>query len=699
MTDHPAPPVAAHSDTVIVRHGERHSDPYAWLRDDNWQQVMRDPAILRADIRDYLEAENTYTAAIMAPTEALQQSLAAEMRGRIKAEDSSVPRPDGPWDYTTRFTENAEYPLYCRSKRNQPETEQVLFDSHSASLQYPFFRVTGMAHSPDHRHLAVATDISGSEYSRIRILDMNNGEWLPDEIGSTQGDLVWSADSMTLFYTWLDDNHRPAEVRRHAIGQTGGACVVYAESDSAFYLGVDKTESGCLIVINAHDHTTSELHLVPANAPDSAPHCFRRREQDRDYDLSDHGETLFLLTNIAADGILAEDYRIVTTDLGGADPGHWTEVVPHRPGVLILSMIVFCDWLVRHEREDGMPRIVVRHITSGEEHTIAMSEDVFDLAPHQGYEFAADTLRFVFSSPRTPTKTFDYDMAQRTRTLRKTQEVPSGHDPAHYQTLRLMVPAHDGELVPVSLLWHRDTPLDGSAPLLLYGYGAYGITIPMAFTTNRFSLVDRGFIYAHAHIRGGKDRGYRWYREGKMAHKMNTFHDFIAAAEGLISEGLVRKGRIAIHGGSAGGLLVGAAINMAPDLFHACVAEVPFVDVMNTMCDASLPLTPPEWKEWGNPIEDAEHYRRILDYSPYDNVRPQAYPHVLATGGLSDPRVTYWEPAKWAARLRALRTDDRLTLLKTNMEAGHGGSAGRFDKLSEVALVYAFLFKVFDRTP
>ncbi|MEQ9350729.1 MAG: S9 family peptidase, partial [Alphaproteobacteria bacterium] len=430
-----------------------------------------------------------------------------EMRGRIKEDDSSVPTPDGPWDYYMRFAEDAEHPLYCRSRRGQPDSEQVLLDSHAASLQHPFFRITGMAHSPDHRRLATATDITGSEYSLIRILDMESGEWLADEIASAQGDVVWSADSATLFYTWLDDNHRPAEVRRHTLGQTGDDARVYAEADSAFYLGVGKTESGRLIVIDAHDHSTAELHIVPADAPDTPPVCFRPRRHDQDYDLSDHGERVYLRTNIACDGTMAEDYRIVATRLDQPDPAHWTEVVPHRPGTLILAMLVFRDWLVWHEREDGMPRIVVRHIATGDEHSIAMDEEVFDLAPRPGYEFATDTLRFVFSSPRTPAETFDYDMATRQRTLRKTQEVPSGHDPADYQTRRLMVPAHDGEQVPVSLLWHRDTPLDGTAPVLLYGYGSYGITIPMAFTTNRFSLVNRGFIYAHAHIRGGKDRG------------------------------------------------------------------------------------------------------------------------------------------------------------------------------------------------
>ncbi|RME98438.1 MAG: S9 family peptidase, partial [Alphaproteobacteria bacterium] len=417
------------------------------------------------------------------------------------------------------------------------------------------------------------------------------------------------------------------------------------------------------------------------------------RETGHEYDVEHHGGRLFILTNSGG----AEDFRIVETALESPGLEHWRDIEPHKPGRLILDITSFAGHLVRLEREEGLPRIVIRRLADGEEHAIAFKEDAYSLGLEPGYEFDTTTLRFSYSSMTTPTQVYDYDMERRERTLRKTQEVPSGHDPEDYVTRRIMAPAHDGETVPVTLLYHAQTQLDGSAPVLLYGYGAYGISIPASFSTNCLSLVDRGFVYAIAHVRGGKEKGYRWYREGKLGKKMNTFKDFICAAEHLIAQGITSRGAIIAHGGSAGGMLVGAVANMAPELFRGIIAEVPFVDVLNTMLDDTLPLTPPEWREWGNPIESKEQYEWIAAYSPYDNVSAQDYPNILALAGLTDPRVTYWEPAKWVARLRARRTDSNLTLLKTNMEAGHGGASGRFDRLKEVALSYAFALKISGR--
>lgn len=377
---------------------------------------------------------------------------------------------------------------------------------------------------------------------------------------------------------------------------------------------------------------------------------------------------------------------------------NWREIEAHRPGRLILHVVAFKDFLVRLEREDGLPRIVVRRFDTGDEHAIAFNEEAYALGMQPLYAFDTRTFRFSYSSMTTPTQIFDYDMQTRTRVLRKTQDVPSGHDPSLYITRRVMAPAKDGATVPVSLLYRRDTPLDGTAPLLLYGYGAYGMAVPAAFSTDELSLVDRGFIYAIAHVRGGKEKGYAWYTDGKREKKINSFTDFIAAGEFLASENFTSRGRIVAHGGSAGGMLVSGAANMAPDLFLAIVADVPFVDVLATMLDATLPLTPPEWQEWGNPIESEEDYRTIAAYSPYDNIRACAYPHILALAGLTDPRVTYWEPAKWIAKLRTLNTSSNMVLLKTNMEAGHGGASGRFSQLREVALDYAFALKVTGRT-
>jgi oligopeptidase B len=395
---------------------------------------------------------------------------------------------------------------------------------------------------------------------------------------------------------------------------------------------------------------------------------------------------LFILTN--ADG--AEDFKIAWTPLAASGRGTWRDVVTHRPGVYILAFTVFAGWLIRLEREDGLARIVVRRLADGDEHTIAFDEEAYSLGFDSGYEFATDTLRFNYSSMTTPSEIWDYDLGERTRRLRKRQEIPSGHDPAAYVTRRLFAPASDGEKVPVSLLYRKGTPLDGTAPALVYGYGAYGVSIPAAFTSNRLSLADRGFVVAIAHVRGGTEKGWRWYREGKLAKKPNTFSDFIAVTEFLIGEKFASPRKVVAHGASAGGMLIGAIANARPDLFAALIAEVPFVDVLNTMLDDTLPLTPPEWPEWGNPITDADAFAVIRSYSPYDNVRAQPYPAILALAGLADPRVTYWEPAKWVARLRRLKTTDSALMLRTNLDAGHGGAAGRFDRLKEIALTYAF---------
>jgi len=406
-----------------------------------------------------------------------------------------------------------------------------------------------------------------------------------------------------------------------------------------------------------------------------------------------HGEDRLLILTNAED---AEDFKIVETPLTAPGAENWQDLIPHEPGCLIRSILEFENYLVRLERKDGLPRIVIRALDGGAEHLIEFDEEAYELGILAGYEFKTETLRFTYSSMTTPQRTFDYNIVARTRVLRKEQHVPSGHDANDYITRRLFAAAEDGAMVPISLLYKAGAKLDDSAPLLLYGYGSYGMSMPASFSTNRLSLVDRGFIYAIAHIRGGTERGYGWYLDGKLDKKRNTFTDFIAAAEHLIGEGFTAAGRIAIYGASAGGMLVGAAANMRPDLWGAVVGEVPFVDVLNTICDKDLPLTPPEWPEWGNPIRDKAAFDNIRSYSPYDNVEAKDYPPLLATAGLTDPRVTYWEPAKWVAKLRALKTDANALLLRTNMDAGHGGAAGRFDRLDEVAISYAFILKVLD---
>ncbi len=688
-----SPPIAERRPSTTSLHGVTRVDDYAWLRAPNWQEVMREPAALAPEIRAYLEAENGYAAAAMGDVEELRKALVREMRARIKEDDSSVPMPDGPFAYAVRYGEGGEHPILVRTSR-QSNDETVLLNANALAAGKAYFRLGGSAHSPDHRLLVYATDERGSEYFDLRVRDLATGEDLADRIPATSGSVAWARDGQSFLYVFVDENHRPAKVFRHAIGGDPAADeMVYAEPNPGFFVGVGTTQSHRFIVVESHDHETSEARVIDADDPAGGLRLVAERRTGEEYHL-DHGDDrFFILTNAGG----AEDFKIVTAPVATPGREHWTDLVAHKPGRLILHATAFKDFLVRLERENGLPRILIYHIASGAEHAIDFDEEAYSLGMLDGYEFDTSTLRITYSSMTTPARVFDYDMVTRTRVLRKEDEIPSGHDPDHYVTRRIFASAADGELVPVSLIHHKDTAVDGTAPLLLYGYGAYGIAIPAAFSTTRLSLVDRGFVYAIAHVRGGKDKGYRWYAEGRRAKKMNTFTDFIAAAEHLVATGYTARGRIVGWGGSAGGLLVGAVANMAPSLFAGLIAEVPFVDVLDTMLDATLPLTPPEWPEWGNPIESEADFRTIAAYSPYDNVRSQDYPAMLALAGLTDPRVTYWEPAKWVAKLRATKTDRRLLILKTNMDAGHGGAAGRFDRLQETAFATAFALKVAGR--
>ncbi|MFO1088296.1 MAG: S9 family peptidase [Hyphomicrobiales bacterium] len=680
------PPIAAKRDSVSEHHGIVRHDPYAWLKAENWQEVMRSPERLAHDIRRHLEDENAYCDAELERTRPLQERLFAEMKGRIREDDSSVPSPDGPYAYGTRYVTGGQQPLIVRTARAGGD-ERVLVDGNREANGQAFFRFGGTGHSPDHRLIAWSFDDKGSELYRIRVRDAATGEDLPDVIEGTSGAAIWSADSRALFYVLLDENHRPSKLMRHVLGTPVEAdALIFEETDPGFFLGVGKTLDGRFIVIHTHDHETSEVHLLDAADLTASPMLVARREQGIEYSVEARDDQLYILTNASG----AEDFEIVTAPIATPDRAHWKTLAPHAPGTLILATTVLKDFLIRLERKDGLPRIVVRDLATGAEHAIAFDEEAYSLGLSDGYEFDTATIRFTYSSMTTPAQVFDYDVRTRTRVLRKTQEVPSGHDPRAYTTRRLFAAAHDGEQVPVTMLYRNDTPLDGSAPVWLYGYGAYGITIPAAFNTNILSLVDRGFIYAIAHIRGGKDKGYHWYRDGKRAQKPNTFRDFVSVGEFLVAKGFTRSGTIVAQGGSAGGLLMGAVVNLAPDLFSGIIAEVPFVDALCTMLDDTLPLTPPEFPEWGNPIASRADYDLIASYSPYDNVRRTRYPHILATAGLTDPRVMYWEPAKWVAKLRELNESENLVLLHTRMEAGHAGSPGRFDRLKEVALVYAF---------
>jgi oligopeptidase B len=688
----PRPPTAPVRIQTTIVHGTALHDDYAWLRAENWKDVLRDPGRLPAAIKRHLDAENAYCRKMMASTKALQKDLVAEMRGRIKEDDTSVPQPDGPFLYYSRYRKGGEHPLICRRPRDGRGTtstrrEQVMLDASALAKGKDFFDLADAEHSPDHRLLAWSADEAGSELHVIRVRDLEAGTDLPDRIEDTTGDIVWAKDGRSFAYVALDADHRPSKVLRHRIGTPAADDdLLHEEHDAGMFVDIGATQSGRFLLIENSDHDTSETMILDLADDAALPRVVAPRQAGRRYEIEHHGEDLLILTNAGG----AEDFKIVTAPVADPSPGNWRDLVPHKPGRLILDHVCLRGRLIRLEREDGLPRIVIRDLDSGAETNIAFEEEAYGLGLDAGYEFDTDTIRFIYASMARPAETFDYDMASSERRLLKRQEIPSGHDPAAYRVRRVFARAKDGALVPVSLLHRADLALDGSAPCLLYGYGSYGSAMSASFRTRPLSLVDRGFVYAIAHVRGGTDKGWAWYLDGKRQNKTNTFTDFIAAAEMLADEGFTARGRIVAQGGSAGGMLMGAVANMAPELFAGIVAEVPFVDVLNTILDETLPLTPPEWPEWGDPIRDEAAFATIASYSPYDNVRAQHYPPILAMGGLTDPRVTYWEPAKWVARLRATMTGGGPVLLHTNMEAGHGGSAGRFDSLKETALAYAF---------
>jgi oligopeptidase B len=679
----PVPPRHSHSFTA---HGITVSDDYAWLKDAKWQEVLRDPSILDPEIRRYLEAENGYTESLLGHTGPLQKKLVAEMRGRIKEDDSSVPSPDGPFAYFRKFREGGQHEMFCRRPRDGGDTHVVL-DGDELAKAHDYFKFGGARHSYDHALTAWSADVKGSEYFTIRVREWDTGTDRDDLVEETDGGVVWSADCASFFYVKLDDNHRPMQVWRHRLGtKQADDVLIYEEHDSGWFTHIHESTSGRFCVIAGGDHETSEQRLIDLGAPDAPPRLVAAREEGVQYSLADRGDELFILTN-ADDAI---DFKIVTAPLASPERAHWRDLIPHRAGIYVLDHDLYAGHLVRLERANALPSIIIRDLGSGEEHAIAFDEAAYSLDAMGSYEFDTTNLRFSYSSMTTPSEVYDYDMATRTRTLRKRQEIPSGHNPANYVTTRIMATSHDGAEVPISLLHRRDLKQDGNAPLLLYGYGSYGMAMPASFNANRLSLVDRGFVYAIAHIRGGTDKGWGWYLDGKREKKTNSFDDFAACARALVDARYTSAKRIVGHGGSAGGMLMGAVANRASELFAGIVAEVPFVDVLNTMLDDTLPLTPPEWPEWGNPIESEQDFRTILSYSPYDNIAAKDYPAILAMGGLTDPRVTYWEPAKWIARLRATMTGGGPVLLRTNMGAGHGGASGRFNRLDEVAIVYAF---------
>ena len=684
MPNTPVPPVAKKIPVTIEQLGRTRVDDYQWMKDDNWQAVLRDPSIIKADVKEHLTAENAYREAMMASTLPLQQELFEEMKGRIKEDDSSVPLPDGPWEYYTRFETGQQHPLYCRRPRGQTAGEVILLDANALAEGKAYSSVGETEHSRDHALFAYSEDAQGSEVYRIFIKEIATGQFLGEPVESAMGGVTFSADGEWIFWVNRDDNGRSDKILKRPT-RGGEITTVYEEPDDGMYMGLDLSSDDKFILITSGNGEQTEYRFVPADQPEATPTVIEPRREALRYDADHWGDRWVIRTD--ADG--AVDFKIVTAPTDAPGRANWTDLVPFTEGRLIESIAPFSGHLARVERYEANTRIVIR-TRAGEEHAIAVDEPAYVLGLMGTYEYDSPMTRYGYNSPSTPNQTFDYNMETRERTLRKTQEVPSGHNIDDYVVERLNAPASDGALVPITILRRKSTPVDGSAPVLLYGYGSYGIPMGAGFNTNRLSLVDRGFIYAIAHIRGGSDKGWGWFLAARRMTKKNTFTDFIAAAEHLIARNYATAGNIVTHGGSAGGLLMGAINNMRPDLWAGVIGDVPFVDVINTMSDVSLPLTPGEWPEWGDPITDPAAYDYMLSYSPYDQVEPKAYPAVLATGGLSDPRVTYWEPEKWVAKLRPATTSGKPVLLKINMTAGHFSSSGRFDYLKDIAVVYAF---------
>ena len=680
----PAEPAAPRRPHLVEVHGDAWPDPWRWLREQD------DPATM-----EYLRAENAYTDAFMAPLSAeggLQDGIYAEIRGRIKEDDNTVPEKEGDYYYYVRYEEGGQYPIYCRKKGSENGPEEILLDVNALAEGHDYTRVGTFENSPDHRLIAYGADFDGSEQYTIHVVNLDTGETLPDTIPNTYYSLEWANDNRTLFYSVLDEHHRPVSIYRHTLGDDPAEdTLVYHEEDPRFFVGVGKSSSGRFIYLVAGGNNMSEWRFLDAADPDSEPTLIEPRAADFEYDVVDHGDRFFIRHN----GHGARDFMLATAPVSAPGWGNWTEFLPHEPGRPIRGIDAYREHLVVACRLDGLPQVMVLRLSGGDVHYVAgVDEDDFAMSPRGGREFDTTALRFSYTSMKTPAAVYDYDMATRERVLRKQQEIPSGYDGDEYETRRIWVAARDGTAVPVSLLMRRGTPIDGSAPLYLYGYGSYGLNMEASFSVSALSLVNRGFIFAIAHIRGGMEMGWDWYENGKLLNKRNTFNDFIDCAEHLIAEGYTSAGRIAAAGGSAGGMLMGAVVNERPDLFGCVVAHVPFVDVLNTMLDDTLPLTTMEYNEWGNP-NDAEYYRYIRSYSPYDNVRAQDYPSMLVTGGISDPRVTYWEPAKWVAKLRATRTDNNPLLLRIHMDSGHAGASGRFERIKEVAEEYAFVLNTF----
>lgn len=675
----PPIPIAATRPHQFTAHGVTIDDPWAWLKDPEY------PDVKNREILAYLEEEIAYFEALMAPHRPLVDRLYEEMKARIKEDESSVPQKDGDWLYWTAFETGGQYRKWWR-KPVAGGPDELLLDEPALAEGKGYFRLGAFAVSNDGMKLAYAIDDNGSERFTIHVKDLATGALLTDTIPGMLSDIVWTADDSGFLYGLANKEWRTDNARLHRLGTDPAEDVeLYHEDDEGYRVSVSETSDRRWIVIATGDHVTSEVRLYPATDPLAEPILVAPRQPGREYDVDTDGDTLFIHTND-----VNPMWRLVTAPISA--PGEWTELIGPSQHFYMTGVECYRDFFVVEGREDGLDQVAIHRYdapTRGDR--IAFPEASYAAGLGDNPEHEQTVLRIGYESMVTPGTVYDYDTATGTLTTLKVQEIPSGYDAGKYRTERLHITARDGTEVPVSIVYPADFPKDGGRPLFLYAYGAYGHAIPPGFSTGRLSLLDRGFAYAIAHIRGGDDLGQQWYHDGKLEKRTNTFNDFVDVARGLIAGGWTSEGRIAIAGRSAGGELMGAVVNSDPELWGAVIADVPFVDVLNTMMDESLPLTPGEWPEWGNPITDPAAFQLIRSYSPYDNVRAQDYPPLFISGGLNDPRVTYWEPAKWAAKLRATKTDNNVLLLKTNMGAGHGGKSGRFESLREAAEEHAFV--------
>lgn len=684
----PDAPVAAKADTILKEHGQTRLDPYFWMRLTDDQKRAEQPDDHTKEVLGYLNAENDYTQAVMSHTETLQGKLYDEIVGRIKQTDESVPYFSNGYWYYTRYEEGGEYPIYCRKKGDLDADEEIMINVNELAKDYDYYAAGGLNVSPDNKILAFAEDTLSRRIYTIRFKNLETGEYIDDQIENTTGGGAWANDNKTFFYTTKNKVSLLSEkIYRHELGtQPETDVMVYHEKDPSFYIGVYKSKSDDYVIIWNSSTLVSDYHILNADNPKGKFQQFIPRDtKAHEYSIAHFEDKFYIVTNRDA-----TNFKLMETPANATGESNWKEVIPHREDVLLEGIELFNDYMVVDERKDGLSNLRIINQSTGDEHYLDFGEPAYNAYISTNAEFNTNILRFGYTSMTTPNSTYDYNMETRERTLMKQQEVVGGHDPSEYVTERIWATARDGAKVPISIVYKKGFEKDGNGPMLQYAYGSYGSTIDASFSSVRLSLLDRGFAFAIAHIRGGQMMGRQWYEDGKMFKKMNTFNDFIDCSKFLIDQKYTSKEHLYAQGGSAGGLLMGAVVNLAPELYNGVLAAVPFVDVVSTMWDETIPLTTNEFDEWGNP-KNLESYEYMMSYSPYDNVSNQDYPNMLVTTGLFDSQVQYWEPAKWVAKLRDMKTDDNVLLLDTDMEAGHGGASGRFKRYKTTALQYAFL--------